>query len=148
AGVVVGSLLGIFGTPVLVVEQHVGDAAVGLVHSDDVGARGIGARLRDGGLRALGQLGLAGLVGGGLLGRSIFLLLLLRLLLVLRRDGERGAGPMDLTALELQDTQELRLGARPRIVGREDVRGRPFGLRLLDRPAGLQREVAQKLLTV
>ena len=41
-----GLRCGSFGRPVLIVEQRVGDAAVRLVHADDVGAGGEGARLR------------------------------------------------------------------------------------------------------
>ena len=46
AGVVVRILLRIVRAPVLVVEQGVGDARVGLIHADDVAAGGELARLR------------------------------------------------------------------------------------------------------
>src|SRR6185369_9943150 len=56
AGVVVDALLGIVGGPVLIVEQGVGDAAVGLIHAHHIAARGVGVGL---------ELGFFGGLGGG-----------------------------------------------------------------------------------
>ena len=47
AGVVVRRPLRIVRAPVLIVEQRIGDAAVRLIHADDVGAGGEGSRRRD-----------------------------------------------------------------------------------------------------
>ena len=40
AGVVIGGFLRIVGAPILVIEQRVGDAGIGLVHADDVASGG------------------------------------------------------------------------------------------------------------
>ena len=44
--VVVGTPLRIIGAPVLVIEQHVRDPAVGLIHADEIGIRGKLDKLR------------------------------------------------------------------------------------------------------
>src|SRR2546423_57501 len=40
AGVVIWSFLGIVGTPILIIEESVGNARVGLIHAHDVAASG------------------------------------------------------------------------------------------------------------
>ncbi len=55
AGVVVDALLRIVGGPVLIVEQRIGDAAVGLIHAQNVAAGGERARLGLGLFRGLAR---------------------------------------------------------------------------------------------
>src|SRR4030095_13549361 len=92
--VVVGTLLGVVRAPVLVVEEHVCNAAVGLVHAHAVAAGRDMPRLGlgRGGFRLARALALLGLV-------LVVAVLLLLLRGHLRVEG--GARPRDLASLEL-----------------------------------------------
>ena len=141
-----GRFCGSFGLQVLVIEQRVRDAAVGLVHADDVAARRerlrLGLRLLVGRLRRT----FSGLVNrlrrgiGGLVGRP-------RLLHRQRhREGRRR--PRHLDRLPLEHAEQLRLRARPHVIGGKDVGGRPLDGRLQDRSLALEVEVLQEELVV
>ena len=134
AGVVVNILLRIVRRPVLVIEQRIGDAAIRLIHAQNVTSRREGARFRLG-LRLwlviatlFGGVGTA--LGRRLLGRHH------------RRELRAGAG--NFAALFLQHAQQVRLRAGTRLVRRKDVGGRSLRARLLDGAFGLQIEVAQE----
>ncbi len=145
-----GRFCGSLGLQVLVVEQRVRDAAVGLIHADDVAAR---RELLHLGLRLVVSLGIRLLTSrlrsgfGGPLGR--FRLRVSGLGFLRRhfhREWRRRA--RDLDRLPLQHAQQLRLRARPRVVAREDVRRRALDLRLQHGPLALQVEVLQEQLAV
>ena len=114
AGVVVRIALRIVRRPVLIVEQRVGDAAVRLVHADEIRAGGEGPRL---GLRLLGVGTLTVLrwmllairrrrVRAALaVARRVVRHLTVGALLSRNRDCERRGRARDFTALQLQHAQ-------------------------------------------
>ena len=133
-GVIVRTALRIVRAPVLVVEKHVRDPAVGLVHANQIRAC---RKLHD--------------FGGGFFFVVLFILVRLVILVALRlahRHREWSRGLNNLTPLQLQDAQQFGLSAGPRIVCRKDVCRRAFVLWLVDGPLALQIKVTQKQLAV
>src|SRR5262249_8758917 len=133
-GVVVDLLLRIVRTPVLIVQKHVRDSAVRLIHSHNVAARRKLASL---------SIGLLLIVGRLLLRRSgrVVPIATRRSFLLLYGDRERRGCARYLTPLKLKGAEQFGLRAWPGIVGRKDVRRGPFGLWLQDRSLALQVEV-------
>src|SRR5208282_5320093 len=129
AGVVVRRFLRIVGTPVLMVEERIGDAGIGLVHADDVGSGRKFTRGRDG----------CGVFYFGALPRRAFCRFLRR-----ERDGKRGGGARDFHLLLFEHLQQSRLEAGARVVRREHVGRRAFGRGLGDRALGLQIKILEK----
>ena len=113
--IVVDCFLRIVRAPILIVEKHIRDPAVRLIHSDDVAARRELSRLR---LRLLlfligSRVRIRFLVGGVRLS-----------LLFLHGNRERCGRSRDFTTLELKCSQQLGLRARTRIISRKNVSSR------------------------
>src|ERR1019366_6730680 len=160
AGIVVDAFLRIVGGPVLVVEQGIGYAAIGLVHAQNVTGGGESARL---------GLGFFGGLSGRRFGRSIARSIACRggirvpcpcaaastastassaRLLGRHHDRNGCGGAGDLAALILQHAPEVGLRAGTRVVGRKHVGGGAFGARFLDGAFRLEVEVAEEELVV
>ena len=141
-GVVVDALLRIVGRPVLVVEQRVGDAAVGLVHAHHVGAGGEGAGRTSGFSAGLAAASVAvspvAPPRPPRPARASFLAVIMTV------NGSpapsRSPGPAACAA-----GPPARRGADRRP---ETHSGRTLGARFLDRALGLQVEIVQKQLVV
>src|SRR5439155_9557489 len=128
--VVVRAPLRIVRTPVLIIEKHVGDAAVGLIHPDKIRTRGE--------LDALGR-SFFFLICASLLG-----LVVLICLRFAHHSREWSVGLNNLTTLQSQKPQQFGLFAAARIVGWKNVSCGSFVFRLFDGTFALQIEVLQE----
>ncbi|MCG3160993.1 MAG: hypothetical protein JMDDDDMK_02089 [Acidobacteria bacterium] len=140
-GVVVDVALRIVRRPVLIIEHHVGDAAVGLIHSHDVTARR--ERARGCLFFLLTAVAVAIARSPGLCGSRARGFLLRR-----QSDGERRGRAVNFAALHLQQPQQFGLSARTRIVARENISRRPCRLRLQDRILALRIKIPQEVFAV
>src|SRR5439155_10146745 len=101
-GIVVDALLRIAGGPVLVIQQRIGDAAVGLIHADHVAPGRKGARL---GLRLLVRLLRS--IFAGRVARAAASTTAAARLFARHHDSEGLAGARDFATLILQHAQQI-----------------------------------------
>src|SRR5439155_23123797 len=134
-GVVVRTALRIVRAPILIIEKHVGDAAVWLIHANQIGS-----------LWKLHRF----LLSVGPTGRRLILVIPARVVaLRLAHCHREWSGRLnDLAPLQLQNAQQAGLSARTWIVRGENVGRRAFVLGLLDGSFALQIEVVQEELAV
>jgi hypothetical protein len=124
------------------IQQHIGDPAVRLVHSNDVTA---GWELSSLGCRFWLLLVVCRFLIGGSGGVSVSGG---RSFLLLYRDRERRGSARYLTTLKLHRPEQFSLAAGPRIVTGKHISSRTFRLWFQDRSLALQIEVVKEELAV